>query len=204
VFVADKLPREPKEKEMKKLLFIGLLMALILAACGGGDGSEAPGEVVKKVVDAMTTMDFDGASEFICADQKTEFQGSMTEGFAELEAMGLDPDELLDAFKIGLKDMKYETQSEDGDKAVVKVTGSLSLDFDTEKLKSFFKQAAEAAGQPVSDEELDMVVNIFNAMGGQEAPLDSNVDVVKEDGEWVVCGDLGFLDSSELLNLPLP
>ena len=189
---------------MKKLLFMGLLMALILAACGGGDGSEAPGEVVKKVVDAMTTMDFDGASEFICADQKTEFQGSMTEGFAELEEMGMDPDELLDAFKIGVKDMKYETQSEDGDKAVVKVTGSLSLDFDTEKLKSFFKQAAEAAGQPVSDEELDMVVNIFNAMGGQEAPLDGNVDLVKEDGEWVVCDDLDFLNSSELLNLPLP
>jgi len=189
---------------MKKLLFVSVVVALTLAACGGGGGSEEPGEVVRKVVNAMTTMDFEGASEFVCADQRTEFQGVLTEGFAELEEMGLDPDELLDAFMIDLKDMKYETQSEDGDKAVVKVTGSLSLDFDTEKLKSFFKQAAEAAGQPVSDAELDMVVNIFNAMGGQESPLDANVDVVKEDGKWVVCGDLDFLNSSDLLNLPLP
>lgn len=187
---------------MKKLLFVSIVVVLTLAACGGGGGSEKPGEVVKKVVNAMTTMDFEGASEFVCADKKTEFQGSLTEGFADLEQMGLDPNELLDAFKIGLKDMKYETQSEDGDKAVVKVTGSLSLDFDTEKLKSFFKQAAEAAGQPVSDEEVDLVVNMFSALGGQEMPVDGDVDLVKEDGEWMVCDDLDFLDSTDLLNLP--
>lgn len=189
---------------MKKLLFISLVAALTLAACGGGGGSGDPGEVVKKVVDAMTSMDFDGAAEFVCADKKAEFQGSMTEGYAELEELGMDPDELLEAFKIDMKDMKYETESEDGDKAVVKVTGSLSLDFDTEKLKSFFKNASEAAGQPVSDEELDLVVNMFSAMGGQEAPVDGNVDLVKEDGEWMVCDDLDFLDSSDLLDLTAP
>jgi hypothetical protein len=76
------------------------------------------------------------------------------------------------------------------------------LDFDTEKLREFFKEAAEAAGQPVSDEELDLVVNMFGAIAGQEAPVDGNVDLVKEDGEWMVCDDLDFLDSSDLLNLP--
>jgi hypothetical protein len=129
---------------------------------------------------------------------------TLTEGFAELQEMGLDPDELLDAFKLNMTDMKYEEKSAGDDEAVVHVSGTMSLEFDTEKLKDFFKKTAEAAGQEVSDQELDMVVGIFEAMGGQEAPLDGDVKLVKEDGDWVVCDQLDFLDGTELFDMPLP
>jgi hypothetical protein len=188
----------------KQLLLIVILGALLLAACGGGGDSNAPTEVVKSVVDAMQTLDLEKASEYFCAEQKSQLNETLDTGFEDLEAMGMDPDELLEAFKLKMTDMKYEEKSKDGDKAVVHISGTMALEFDTDKLKSFFKQAAEAAGESVSDEELEFIVGIFEAMGGQEAPLDGDVALVKEDGKWLVCDELGFLDSSELFELPLP
>ena len=190
--------------KISRFLIVGLLGVLILTACGGGDDGGAPTDAVKSVVDAMQTLDMDKASEHFCAEMASEMDSSLTEGFAELEQMGLDPDELLDAFKLKMDDMKYEEKSKEGDEAVVSISGTLSLEFDVEKLKEFFKKTAEASGQEVTDQELDFVVGIFESMGGQEAPLEGDVKVIKEDGKWVVCDELNFLDSSELFDLPLP
>jgi hypothetical protein len=190
--------------KISKVIIIGMLGILVLAACGGGNGGEEPTDVVAKVVDAMETLDIDGASEHFCAEQKEGLSDTMAEGFAELETMGLNPDELLDAFKLNFADVEYEEKSQEGDEAVVHVTGTMSLAFDTEKLKEFFKKAAEAAGQEVSDQELEFVVGIFDTMSGQEAPLDGDVKLVKEDGEWVVCDELSFLEAGDIFELPLP
>lgn len=187
----------------KKLLLFVVLGALILSACGGGNG-DGPTGVVENAVEAMQTLDVDKASEFFCEEQRSQMEGSLEEGFAELEAMGLNADELLDAFKLNMKDMKYEEKSSAGDEAVVHISGSMALEFDTDKLKDFFKQAAAAAGQEVSDQELDLVVNLFDSMAGQEVPIDGDVKVVKEDGEWLVCDELDFLDSADMFDLPLP
>lgn len=191
-------------KKMGKLVIVGLLGVMLLAACGGGAGGDEPTGVVEKVVEAMQTLDVDAAKEYFCEEQKSTMDAALQEGLAELGDLGLDPDELLDAFSIKFADMKYEETSKDGDEAVVHVSGNMSLDFDAEKLKEFFKKAAEAAGQPVGDQELDFVVGIFEAMSGQEAPLDGDVELVKEDGDWVVCSELDFLQGSDLFELPLP
>lgn len=189
---------------LKKLLLVLFVGTMLLSACGGGDGGDGPTAVVEKVVDAMQTLDVEKAAEYFCDAKKAELTEGLTEGFAELEEMGLDADELLEAFKIKMTDMEYEEKSEEGDDAVVHVSGKMSLDFDSDKLKEFFKKAAEAAGQTVSDEELDFVITIFDSMAGQEAPLEGDVKLVKEDGAWLVCDDLDFLDSGDLFDLPLP
>jgi hypothetical protein len=187
-----------------RLLIISLVGVMILTACGSDDSGSAPSDVVASVVDAMQTLDVDKASGFFCDEMAGEMDASLTEGFAELEDLGLNPDELLDAFKLNMDDLEYEEKSKEGDEAVVHVSGNMSMEFDTEKLKGFFKKTAEASGQEVSDQELEFIVGIFDSMGGQEAPLDGDVKLIKEDGDWVVCDELSFLDSSELFQLPLP
>ncbi len=181
-----------------KLLLISLFLALVLVACGGGGTSDAPVDAVKNVVKAMEKLDVDEASKYFCNARKAELDNTLASGFEQLEALGMDPDELLDAFKLEMKDMKYEEKSKDDDKAVVGVSGTLSLGFDTDKLRTFLKQAAEAGGETVTDEQLDFVVDMFTAMGGQEAPFDGEVELIKEDGDWVVCDDIDFLNAIDL------
>jgi hypothetical protein len=182
----------------RKLLFVALLFALVLAACGGGGDGEEPVAVVEKVVKAMESLDVEEASQYFCQERQDELAQTLESGFEELEALGMDPDELLDAFKLEMSDMKYEEKSKDDNTAVVGVSGTMSLDFDTDKLKEFFREAAEAAGQEVTDEQLDMMIGMFAAMGGQEAPVEGEVELVKEDGDWVVCDELDFLNEVDL------
>jgi hypothetical protein len=192
--------KSKKETEMKArhFIFVTLLFGLTLAACGGGGDGDKPVAVVEKVVKAMETMDVEKASQYFCKDKQDELTQTLESGFEELEQMGMDPDELLAAFKLNMTDMKYEEKSVDGDKAVVGVSGNMSLDFDTDKLKEFFRKAAEAAGQEVTDEQLDMMMGMFTAMGGQEAPVEGDVELIKEDGKWVVCDELDFLNEVDL------
>ena len=188
----------------KMLVFLSMVFVLVLTACGGGGGGSEPAGVVEKVATAMQSLDIERVQQYMCTERKDALKTDVESGFAELESMGLDPDELLDAFKIKMSDMKYEEKSTEGDKAVVHVSGTMGLEFDTEKLRSFLKKAAEASGEEVTDDQLDLVVNMFSGMGGQEAPIDGDVELVKEDGKWVVCDDLAFLEGSDLLELPIP
>jgi hypothetical protein len=187
----------------RKLLVALFVSAMVLSACGGG-GGDGPTAVVEDVVDAMQSLDVEKASEYFCAEKKSELSAGLEEGFSELEAMGLNVDELLEAFKLEMKDMKYEEKSQEGDEAVVHVSGKMSIAFDADKLKEFLKKAMAASGQEVGDDELDFVVNLFESMAGQEAPVDGDITLVKEDGDWLVCDDLTFLEGGDLLELPLP
>jgi hypothetical protein len=188
----------------RKLLVALFISTMVLSACGGGGDGNGPTAVVENVVDAMQTMDVEKASEYFCEEKKSEITAGLEQGFAELEAMGLNVDELLEAFKLEMKDMKYEEKSQEGDEAVVHVSGTMSLAFDAEKLREFLKKAMAATGQEVGDDELDFVVNMFQSMAGQEAPVDGDVNLIKEDGDWVVCDDLNFLEGGDLFELPLP
>jgi hypothetical protein len=179
----------------KRLLFVFVLLSLILAACGGGGGGDgSPVDAVKNVVEAIEKLDVEEARKYVCSQHQADLP-DLEESFAELEEMGIDMDEFLDAFNIKMSDMKYEEKSKDGDKAVVHVSGKMSFDVDVEKLKPILKKALEQMLGEMTDEMLDSVMEEFTAeMDMGEQSFEGDVDLVKEDGKWLVCDDLDFLD----------
>jgi hypothetical protein len=186
-----------------KLMLLGLAIALMLAACGGGaKTSSQPTDTVKQVVQATQEMDLDRVSELFCSERQGDITQGLEGSLAELEQMGLDRNELLDAIQLKIANEKYETVSQSDNEAVVRVSGDMSLQLDTEKMRSFVKKAAEASGETVSDEQLDFMVSMFSAIGGQETPIDADIKLIKENDKWVVCDDLNFLDSADLFQLP--
>ncbi len=182
----------------RKLVFVVLLLSLVLAACGGGsDGGGKPVDVVKKVMKAMETLDTDEARKYVCAAHKDAIP-DMAEEFAEFEEFGADVEEVMSAFKIEMTNMEYEEKSKDGDKAVVHISGEMAFDIDIDKLKPIFKDAIEAAmGIEVTDEMADEMMSEFTADTVEPASFDGDVNLVKEDGDWLICDDLEFLDEMD-------
>jgi hypothetical protein len=60
----------------------------------------------------------------------------------------------------------------------------------------------EASGQNLTDQELDFMVTMANLILAQGLPLDADITLVQEAGQWLVCDDLDFLQ--DLFQLPLP
>ncbi len=177
----------------RKLLFVVLLLSMVLTACGGGGGGGGnPADAVKNVVKAMEKLDAAEARKYVCAAHKDAVP-DIEEGFAELAEFGIDPEDLLDAFEIKMSDMKYEEKSKDDDKAVVHVTGKVAFDADLDKLRPIFEEMLEGMGMPISDEMIDGMVDEFTANMG-ESPLAGDVNLVKEDGDWLICDELDFLN----------
>lgn len=152
--------------------------------------------------EAVGAMDVEPAMALFCSEKAAGMAGTIESGFSEIAAMGLDPDELAQAFTLDLQDMSYEETSRDGDAAVVHVEGTLRFEFDPDVLREVIKAVAEANGQTLSDQELDFVLTLLSAVAEQGTPLDADVQLIEENGQWVVCDDLLFLE--DMLDLPLP
>ena len=67
-----------------KLIPLGLLLVLLLVACGGGAKAPSqPTDTMKQVIQATQEMDLERVSELFCAER----QGDITQGTGE-EARG--------------------------------------------------------------------------------------------------------------------
>jgi hypothetical protein len=161
-----------------------------------------PAEVVETVFEAVGAMDVEPAIALFCSEKAAGMAGTIESGLGEIAAMGLDPDELAQAVKLDLQDMSYQEINRDGDTAVVHIEGSMRFEFDPDVLKDVIRAVAEANGQTLSDQELDFVLTLLSAVAEQGTPLDADVQLVKENGQWVVCDDLLFLE--DMVDLPLP
>ena len=90
------------------------------------------------------------------------------------------------------KDMKVNQTSINGDSAVVHVEGSMVMTLDPAKGKDAVRKMLEQSapsGQTVTDEQVNQVVS--GCRQRQHGPgSKSDMQVVKENGGWVVCSSL--------------
>jgi hypothetical protein len=122
--------------------------------------------------------------------------------FAELAAMGLSQDQLMQSFVIDLQDLQFQELSREANEAIVRVAGTMGLDFEPGVLKEVLKTVTGASGQELSDQELDFMVTMANLILARGVPLDADITLAQEAGQWLVCDDLDFLQ--DLFQLPLP
>jgi len=174
-------------------VLIGVLAVGVSLASQGKDG---PVDTVERFVSSMEQLDLDAIGENVCQGQREELADALEVGVEELAAAGVDLDELLGVVQIEFKDMRYEEKSNDGDRAVVHVTGEMALDLDGDELNLLVTEVASAAGYELKGWELDLVGEILDSLPRPEVSLKGDMALFKEDGKWVLCGEPEFLEGS--------
>lgn len=175
-------------KRLSILVVIVMVLGVLLSACGGGAASD-PAGVVKDMMQAVTNKQFDKVADFACAAQKDQIKNAFNPAGA-LGAAGIDVNKMLDAMTISFSNADITKVSESGDKATVQVKGTLSIKVDREKFKSFLADVMKAQGQTVSDDMLNTVLDQAASQFEKGQDINSQVDVVKENGKWLVCSTL--------------
>jgi hypothetical protein len=175
---------------MRRLLVLAALV-VSLAACGGssGGGNVAGGPAgdpvgaVNNFINAIKAKSLDKLGPLTCAAKRYEIIGSMSVNTSA---------DMLDAMNFDFQDLKVEQTSVSGDAAKVHVAGKLVLTLDPTKGKEAVRKALQAAapsGTQVTDDQVNQMMTLFAS--GKPADISSDVDVVKENGGWVVCSKFG-------------
>ena len=171
-------------------LVAGVVLVALLAGCGSssGPGSDPVG-TVKGLMDTVQAGQWDKIPDYACAAQKDalkqQFESLGTGAGSALGDLGLD--DVGDALKISFSNLDVKEKSREGDKAVVTVAGKMKMEFNKDKLKELVKKAAEAQGQAITDEQIDMALGMLSGLGGMEQDIDQDMTVVNEGGKWLVC-----------------
>jgi hypothetical protein len=190
--MVESLHFPPKEAAMKRLTVIMVVifaLSALLTACGGGAVANDPVSVVKAAMQSLVDKKFDALAELTCAAKKDTVKMSFSLAAGFLRGMDVDATKILDMMTITIQKPEYTKVSEEADKAVVQIKGTLSAKFDEEKFKVVMKDLmkAQAQGQDPTDEQLAMAVLVYASELGSDQVLDQKVDVIKENGKWVMC-----------------
>ena len=91
---------------------------IVLVACAK---EQNPVEIVRSFMRAVETFDLGAAENMVCEAQRAGIRASL------VAFDGVD--RLSEAFDISFEDLSFEERSNDGDVAIVRVTGTLALSF---------------------------------------------------------------------------
>jgi len=177
------------------------LGAALVALPGAGlvaRAADSPTAAVDGILDALEAKDFSGVGPFICAELREDALGALdiSASLGELPP-GVDGAAFLDAMTITLDGRSTALVSEAGDSAVVAVTGSMRVAIDEAIAEGFVKAVLEASGQPATDEMVAMMLPMLMELFAEGTDMSADLDVVREDGEWVVC-DTDLVDGGSV------
>ncbi|MGH2592165.1 MAG: hypothetical protein ACRDGG_01485 [Anaerolineae bacterium] len=173
------------------LLALMMVLGIILAACGGSAGGD-PVAVVQEMFRAVEAKQFNKIVDLACEAQKDEITKDFDFGanLASQIGRGIDAQKVLDAMTFKLSNMDYKETSRSGNVAVVHVKGRLDISIDPEKFKAVVAEILQAQGladvdQTTLDQATGAVMEQFEGFGQD---LDEDINVVNENGKWLVCG----------------
>lgn len=172
---------------------LGVGAAAPVAAAADGPSADDPVATVNALLDALVAKDFASVGDYVCAEERDEAVAQFDlAAQISAELGGLDAQVLLDGMTISTPDRAVTEVSNDGSTAVVSITGSIHIDVAEEAAREFVRQVLEAMDETVTDEMLDEYTPLFMASVETAQDLtDPSVEVVLEDGLWLVCDELG-------------
>jgi hypothetical protein len=175
---------------LRPLAVMVAIGALTLAACSAAPAGPAndPVTAVRNFVALMEAKQFDQMQAAACS----ELAGEMDLGSGFSAGLpGVTATQFLEAVTIQVREPQYAEVSRSADRAVVSIKGTMAMTFDRARMREILRPALEAQGKPADDAALDAWLDLMEGMMNQ--PLDEQVDVVNEGGEWKVCSELGSL-----------
>ncbi len=164
-----------------------VLLAVALAACGGG-GSSGPGgdpvSTVNAVIQAFRDGRIDTLGQYACAANQGGI-ASMLGG-----AMGALPSgasDLLKAMRFSFGTLDVKQTSLSGDTATVHIAGTRTVIIDDAALRTFARQMLANQGQQVDDATLNMALAAMKSQLSQSQAVNQDVTLKNEGGRWLVC-----------------
>ncbi len=176
-------------KRLSVVMIIVMVLSLLLTACGSAPSGGDPVSVVKAAMAAVTSKQFDKLSEFACAAKKDAVTGQFNPAAALSQGMGKeDAQKLLDAMTISFDNAEFGTPTITGDSASIPMKGKMSLKFDKEKLKVVLKSMLATQGLAnATDDQINQALDMVSSQLEQGQSVDTTVDLIKENGKWVLC-----------------
>lgn len=171
-----------------KRAVLAALVVVAVAACSGGTSGD-PTATVKNMVNLVEAKQFTKVADIACAAQKDEVAKRFDLGTTLATALpGVDAASITDAMIIKFDPVTYKELEKSADKAKVQLTGTMTVTVDKAKMTALVKKVMEAQGMPADDATVGPVIDQMVTEFAQGQPLDSTVDLVYENGKWLVCG----------------
>jgi len=154
--------------------------------------SDGPEQTVLDLLAAVEAKQFDSLGTYFCAEYADQAAGL---DFSSMLPEGTDADALLAAFIIDTE-ATTEVLSQTDTEAVVKLTGTLSMQVDAEKLGPFIESMIVSMGQEPTPDMVEMMSGmIVSELQAEPTPLDDEITLVPgETMPWVICDELGGSD----------
>lgn len=173
------------------VLALSLVGAPAMAAEPSADD---PVATVNALLDTLIAKDFAGIPALVCAEKREAMtaQFDLSQAFGEGMPPGVDVQALIDALVLSTPDRQITLVSNDGAVAVVDVQATLTISMDDAAATAFIVQILEAQGVEATEEMVAMFLPQLQAQFGEGQDLsEEGVEVILEDGLWLVCEDLG-------------
>lgn len=175
----------------------GIPVAIVLSLASLGLGlpavaADSPEAAVNELLDAVSSGDLTSLETVVCEAEREAVREMFDFGAQLGLATGETPTQPL---VFDISDRSTELLDQDEDSAMVRVTGTLTVDVDEEQLRDLVRAMLEADrgpdDPPISDEDLDFMIPLFSSTFSSGQALDEEITLVLEDGGWLVCGGLG-------------
>jgi hypothetical protein len=150
--------------------------------------ADDPETVVNELFDAVEAGDFAAVESLVCETERAAVREMIDPG----AQMGVDASSLAEALTFAVEDRGVTVLSNDGETAIVEVTGTMSMNVDEDDIGELARNLLIAdMGEDISAEDLEMMMPFMEMAFSQSLPLDEELTLVVEDGQWLVCGGLG-------------